>query len=368
MKKPVLFRITNNLNVGGVQRRLRALLPLLTDHYEVHVVTYKDKGIFFEELKELGIKMHFMPFKGHWNPLKIKKLAELFKRYNADIVHTHSFGANISGIIAAALARVPIRIAQVHAGTTHWYGKTIMRQKKQIVEETIVHRLFTHKVVFVSQESRDKYQQQTRLPDDMLQILHNGISIPDNVTPISRTELGLPEDKKLIGFVGRLVRRKGVEKFLDIAREVSLSGLGKFHFVIVGGGTGLDRHRNWIREQKLDQFITLLGERRNIHSYYELFDCLIFCSGPGLEGMPGVVLEAAAHGLPLLVEKTAPTEEINQYYSRILFFDKTKDTQSQLEKALSLPFASTDQLINEFSIAAMRDRTLLLYNKLQKLN
>lgn len=368
MSKPVLFRITNNLNVGGVQRRLRALLPLLADHYEVHVVTYKGRGIFFEELADLNIKMHFLPCNGHWSPLYIHKIAKLFKDYKAEVVHTHSFGANISGILAAAMARIPVRIAQVHSGSMHWYGKSKIRRKKQIIEETIVHRFFTHKVLFVSQESRDNFQHCTGLSDAKLQILHNGFPLPDDFTPAPRAELGGSKDRKLIGFVGRLVHCKGVEKFLDMAREASTKAPGQYHFVIIGDGPGLPQHQSWVRKQNLTHDITFLGERRDIHRYYGALDCLIFCSDPGVEGMPGVVLEAATHGLPLLVEKTAPIEEIKKYYKRMLYIDRKQSIKSLLEKTLSLPPTNTAELINEFSIMAMKNRTLELYEQLSKHN
>ena len=130
MTKPVLFRVTNNLNIGGVQRRLRSLLPRLLPYYDVHVVTYKDKGIFFDELASLGVKSHFIPLKGKWDPVGIYKMSRLFKKYNAQIVHTHSLGGNISGILAAAMAKVPVRVAQVHLCHLHWYAQKKLHKKK----------------------------------------------------------------------------------------------------------------------------------------------------------------------------------------------------------------------------------------------
>jgi len=366
MNKPVLFRVTNNLKVGGVQRRLRALLPLLTEHYEVHIVTYKEKGVLFDELAELGVHTHFLPRKGHWNPVAIWKLARLFHKHKADIVHTHSFGGNIFGILAAALARVPMRVGQVHLSDLHWYGTTAMRRKKQMLEERLVHRLFSHKVLFVSRESREYFKRHTRLPDKMLTILHNGLDLPGIIEAASRKELGLPEEKKLIGFVGRLARGKGAGRFLEIAREASHQSPGKFHFVVIGDGEVLSRHQAWSREQGLETDITFLGERHDIHRCYAALDCLIFCSDPGVEGMPGVVLEACAHGLPILALKTAPLEEIHAYYSRIAFMDGFTPCVIQLETALALPQANQKSFRDEFSIEAMLARTLSLYAELSR--
>lgn len=364
MRKPVLFRVTNNLKVGGIQRRLRALLPLLTDRYDVHVVTYKEKGIFFDELADQGITTHFLPRAGHWNPLAIVKLARLFRAHKADIVHTHSFGGNIFGLQAAALARIPVRIGQVHLTDLHWYGKTALRRKKQAVEETLVHRLFSHKVLFVSQESRAYFKRHTGLPDSMLTVLHNGMVLPDDVFPAPRPELGLPEKTKLVGFVGRLARGKGLDRFLDMARQACAEDTGQFHFVVIGGGNALNAHRAWVHDHGLDARITFLGERRDIHRCFAALDCLLFCSEPGVEGMPGVVLEACAHGLPILARKTAPLEEIRAYYDRIAFLDEAAPVAEQLNATLALPVADQTRLRAEFSIQAMRDRTVALYETL----
>jgi glycosyltransferase involved in cell wall biosynthesis len=366
MNKPVLFRVTNNLKVGGIQRRLRALLPLLTGHYEVHVVTYRAKGVFFDELADHGVKTHFLPRKGHWDPLAIWRLARLFRKHRADIVHTHSFGGNIFGILAAALARVPVRIGQVHLSELHWYGSTALRRKKQIYEERLIHGLFSHKVLFVSRESRDYFKKHTQLPDDRLEILHNGLTLPDAVVPATRTELGVPEDKKLIGFVGRITRGKGVAHFLTMALQAYRQAPDKFHFIVIGEGDGRLRHQEWVNKHNLEQAVTFLGERRDIHRIYAALDCFTFCSAPGVEGMPGVVLEACAHGLPILARKSAPIAEISNYYTRIAYMDKSLPAAEQLELAMALPPADQSKIREEFSVEAMMTRTISLYNKMSK--
>ncbi|GAB1410322.1 glycosyltransferase [Desulfovibrionales bacterium] len=364
MSKPVLFRVTNNLNIGGVQRRLRALLPLLTEHYHVHVVTYKERGVFFDELADLGVHTHFLPRKGHWNPWAIWKLARLFQKHKADIVHTHSFGANIFGLLAAALARVPVRVGQVHLCDLHWYGKTAWRRTKQIYEETLIHRLCSQRVLFVSEESRTFFQRHTRLPWSMLTLLHNGLELPAAVEPLSAAELGLPASVLRIGFVGRLVAGKGLEYFLRLAQAAHQEAPGRFHFLVVGDGPARSAQQAWVTAQGLEHAVSFLGQRQDIHACYASLDALVFCSAPGVEGMPGVVLEAAAHGLPILALPAAPLYEIQAYYPRLVFLQENKPVSAQLNAALDLPAVANNRIREHFSIEAMRDRTVALYTEL----
>jgi len=362
MNKPVLFRVTNNLKVGGVQRRLRALLPLLTEHYEVHVVTYKDKGVFFDELAELGVHTHFLPRKGHWNPVAIWKLARLFRNHRADIVHTHSFGGNIFGILAAALARVPVRTGQVHSRGLHWYGTSAFRKWKQIFEEALVHRLFSHHIIFVSEESLAFFQSNTGLPKHMLSVLHNGVDLTTKRSPLARMDLNLPTSVPLIGFVGRLTHDKGLNFFITFAAQVLKERPGEYHFVVIGGGNQ-KAHVELCTSLSISRSVTFTGEMHEMDRVYPILDALLFTSKPEHEGMPGVVLEACSHGLPILARKSSPIQEIAIHYKRIRYFNSTK-ASVQIEEILNTAAENPKAFYNEFSLDAMRSKTHSLYQRL----
>lgn len=361
MNKPVLFRVTNNLKVGGVQKRLRALLPLLTEHYEVHVVTYKDRGVFFDELAQLGVHTHFLPRKGHWNPVAIWRLAKLFRKHRADIVHTHSFGGNIFGILAAALARVPVRIGQVHSRGLHWYGTSASRKWKQIIEESFVHRLFSHQVVFVSEESLAFFQSKTGLPKHMLSVIHNGMALTTSRPPLTREDLKLPVSIPLIGFVGRLTQGKGLNFFFTFAMQALKMRPESYHFVVIGGGN----QRTFVElcaNLGISRSVTFTDELHEMDRIYPILNAILFTSKPEHEGMPGVVLEACAHGLPILARESQPIQEIAQHYSRIRYFNAT-EPHVQLEDLLCVPEDNRKAFQNEFSLEAMRDRTHALYQR-----
>ena len=365
MTKPVLFRITNNLNIGGIQRRLRSLLPLLMDKYEVHIITYNSKGIFWEELRELGVHTHFVPLKGKWSPLGIFRMARLLKKYRANIVHTHSFGGNISGILAAALAGVRVRIGQVHLCDLHWYARTPFRRRKQILEETLVHRLFTQKILFVSRQSRDYFQSFTHLPDTMLQILHNGIEFKSGASPKEslRATYLLEETEKSIGFVGRLSKGKGVGYFINFAIRTLQTDPG-YMFFIIGSGRATDGWEQTIRTAGFEKKIIFLGEKADIQNYYPQLDLLLFTSDPQAEGMPGVALEACGAGLPILARRSDTLEEVQAYYPRIRFIDESLPPLTDIQQALAMPQASTEAVFAQFSIEAMKNRTHHLYQSL----
>jgi len=361
MKKPVLFRITNNLGLGGVQRRLDSLLPRLTRFYQVHVVTYRDKGLFFDQLSQKGVHCHFVPLKNKWDLAGIYKLVQLLKKYKADIVHTHSLGGNISGILAAVLAKVPVRVAQVHVSKLHWYAKTYFHRKKQALEENLIHLFFTHKILFVSQEAKEYFLDKTVGLEKKCMVLHNGIEFPAEIPWQLPRELRNYQRKKIIGFVGRLAQGKGLRLFLRFAQDV-LQRSNEYVFVIIGPG----QLEFWAQKipKPFKKNILLLGPKRDVFPYYKVMDLLFFGSKPGIEGMPGVVLEAASMGLPILARQTKPLQEIKQFYTRIAFIQESKTPLENLEHALNLPFDSGQKFKEHFSIEAMVERTVKLYDSL----
>ncbi len=383
MQKPVLFRVTNNLDVGGVQRRLAAVLPLLARTFEVHVVTYRGRGVFFDALREQGVQTHFLPMRGKWSPAGIARLAAMFRSHGALVVHTHSLGANIPGMIAARLAGVPVRVAQVHVAGNHWYARTALGRRKQAVQEALVHRLCTDRVLHVAEQSLEGFVRGTGLPRRMNAVLHNGVDFAamldqpvsnGSATSISpapsinpagdvRAEFGIAPDEVLVGFVGRLATGKGVDFALDFMRRLHAVN-PRARMLVVGGGAsdaGLARLRAEAAAIGDGRVVLLAGQRLDVQACYRAFDALLFPSEELAEGMPGVVLEACAFGLPVIARHTQPVREIARYYDRIRFMDDDADPATVLADALALPPSDGARFRDEFDIHAMARRSLDLY-------
>ncbi|HEU6436148.1 MAG TPA: glycosyltransferase [Nitratidesulfovibrio sp.] len=383
MQKPVLFRVTNNLDVGGVQRRLAAVLPLLARTFEVHVVTYRGRGVFFDALREQGVQTHFLPMRGKWSPAGIARLAAMFRSHGALVVHTHSLGANIPGMIAARLAGVPVRVAQVHVAGNHWYARTALGRRKQAVQEALVHRLCTDRVLHVAEQSLEGFVRGTGLPRRMNAVLHNGVDfaamldqpVSNGSAPSSgpapsinpagdvRAEFGIAPDEVLVGFVGRLATGKGVDFALDFMRRLHAVN-PRARMLLVGGGAsdaGLARLRAEAAAIGDGRVVLLAGQRLDVQACYRAFDALLFPSEELAEGMPGVVLEACAFGLPVIARHTQPVREIARYYDRIRFMDDDADPATVLADALALPPSDGARFRDEFDIHAMARRSLDLY-------
>ena len=120
-----------------------------------------------------------------------------------------------------------------------------------------------------------------------------------------RDELGLVEGDFLVGFVGRLMGQKNpiflVQAFADL-----LASRPEARLAVVGDGPLKASMEDSARSLGADKKIFFINPRDNVRGLYSAMDALWL---PSLfEGMPNVVIEAQASGLPCLVSDMVTKE------------------------------------------------------------
>jgi len=137
---------------------------------------------------------------------------------------------------------------------------------------------------------------------------------------------------------------------------------GAYHFVVIGGGNQAS-YIELCAKLGISRSVTFTGELHEMERVYPILSALLFTSAPEHEGMPGVVLEACSHGLPILARESSPIQEIALHYTRIRYFNST-EASVQLDEILSTPVDNRRAFRNEFSLEAMRNKTHSLYQRL----
>lgn len=126
-----------------------------------------------------------------------------------------------------------------------------------------------------------------------------------------RVQLGLPQDKTLFIFTGRICRSKGV---LDLLRLwQTLMHRSDLHLVLVGSGAGShDNCEPQARELMAahPQALTMTGGVNNVEQYLQACDAFIFLSH--FEAFSLSILEALATGLPAIVTDVGGAREVIQ--------------------------------------------------------
>jgi len=120
---------------------------------------------------------------------------------------------------------------------------------------------------------------------------------PDKIP--ARKELDLPPDKTIALYAGYLTRRKGVYELLETINRVRKT-CPDILLVMCGAGPEEKGLRTAIREMSLDNIVRMTGdiEPERMNKWMQASDLFVLASHT--EGMPNVVTEAMACGLPVV--------------------------------------------------------------------
>jgi glycosyltransferase involved in cell wall biosynthesis len=224
------------------------------------------------------------------------------------------------------------------------------------------------KTIVVSPEEQQAIQR-LGMPADRIALVCNGIKadVQNASRQSARRELNLPEDAIVIGFVGRLVKLKAVDVLLR-AFAVTAARVSQARLVIVGSGPLRESLETLATDLGVGDRVIWLGER-NGRDFIRGFD--IFALASRKEGLPYVILEAMAAGLPIVATETCSV-------SVLLKSDETglvvpRDNVEQLADALSR--LGSDEMLRSrlghaarvhsarFSVTNMVRETLAVYHQ-----
>jgi glycosyltransferase involved in cell wall biosynthesis len=122
-----------------------------------------------------------------------------------------------------------------------------------------------------------------------------------------RQTLGLPADAFVVGSVGRLAPQKGYHLLLAAAALV-LQQAPDAHFLIVGAGPLAVALQQQADGLGIAGCVHFTGVRNDVEELYAVMDC--FVSSSLWEGLPTVVMESMAAGVPVVVTSVAGNREL----------------------------------------------------------
>lgn len=298
-----VVRVISFMNVGGVQNMLLKTLPHFDrERFNIRVVCTTRNGEIGQQLQKLGIPVDVVRLRSRLNPFDLHRLARWLKQADADIVHTHQYASNISGVLAARWARRPVIISHIHA-THEWHTRT--RAMLDRFDDR-----FRSGYVAISEAVRDAFMQTTGLAcRDKIKILHNVVNFsakPDG-EPALREKWAIPPDAPVVGSITRLVPVKGLDVLLRAAKLV-ISHKPETRFVLVGKGVLRDELVRQAAELGIEKNVIFTGEQIRVADFYAMFDLFVLSSRS--EGLGNVLLEAMQFGAPIVATRVGGVPEL----------------------------------------------------------
>jgi len=295
----VLYLITD-LDVGGAERvLLETVRRLDRSRFRPTVCSLAPPGAVASEFAQLGVPVFSLGMTGLRHLLGVRHLLRLLGRQRFDILHSHLFHANVLGRLAARWAGVPVVVSTIHVAEPRRWHLLVDRWTAPLASQ----------LVAVSAGVRAHVVERAHLPAERILVIHNGVDVSRFSLPRGgfRSSAGIPPECTLITTVGRLDTQKGLPYLLESARLVT-RGRPHVRFLVVGEGPhrrDLVRHRDRLG---LKGRVWFLGFRPDVPQI--LADSDIFVLASLWEGMPIVLLEALAAGLPVAATDVPGVTEV----------------------------------------------------------
>ena len=282
---------------GGAER---ALINLSTrvdrKKYRPVVCCVTRGGPSVEELKEANIPVYILGKKSKIDISVLFKLMKIIRKEKISIIHTYMFTSNMWGRLAAILMRVPIIISSEEALSYHekeeWYHILIDKFLS----------FFTDKIITIAPEIAESVIKKEGISKSKLVVIFNGIELDKFNKEINvlskKMELCIDPSLPVVGTVGGFFRPvKRIDLFIEVAHLV-LKVKPQTQFVIVGGGTLLNDLKNLAERLGIREKIFFLGFQKDISDIFKIMDIYVLTSKS--EGLPTVLIEAGASGIPMV--------------------------------------------------------------------
>ena len=278
--------VMTSFEPGGTERQMIELVRRLDRaRWTVHIACFEGKGAWFRRAAEVAASVAEFPVRSFTSAGTARRIAA-FSRWCRDrqiaIVHTTELYSNIFGLPGAALAGVPVRVANRREINPDKSAAQIALQRAAY--------MFADKIVANSRAAADRLRAE-RVPARKIAVVPNGIDF-DRL----RDHQPRPRLRKVV-VVANLRREKGHDVLVDAAVDV-LRRFPDAGFEIVGGGPELEPLLARAEQRGVLHAFTFLGHRDDVPG--RLADADIFVLPSRSEAFPNAVLEAMAAGLPIV--------------------------------------------------------------------
>lgn len=283
---------------GGVERYLETLFKYSKDKVENILVCSQNYD--YEKFKRLADRVIVLKMAHDIQPssdIKVERtLRRIIKQLKPDIVYAHSSKAGAFARIADLGLNNKV-IYNPHGWAFNMQQSAKKKEMYKWVEKISAH--FCDKIVCISDAERESALREKICKPSKLQVIYNGIDLEDieKAPPMSRAQLGIPEDAFVVGMVGRLSKQKAPDTFVKAAKLIKEKIPNAF-FLMVGDGELRDQVEDLINQYDLSSSFLITGWVDNPTAYMKIMDIGMLLSR--WEGFGLVLPEYMACGVPIV--------------------------------------------------------------------
>lgn len=327
-----ILQVLPTLNRGGLETFVMNVYRAIDRNVvQFEFLTYRENGDYMNEIKDMGGIIYHISERNKGIMNFNRELDTFFKRHEGEYSAIHCHASSLSSIEPLYYAKkygIPIRII-------HSHSSSILGNKLHFVTHCIGKALISslaNRYIGCSDKALDWMFAKTKIRKDAV-IVRNGIDINlfkynEEIRKRVRKDLGLSDNDIVVGHIGRFSAVKNhsmlIDIFADLKRKVPTSKL-----LLVGVGELEMEIMSKVRVLNLQDSVSFLGLRTDTAVLYQAMD--IFVMPSIYEGLPLVLIEAQATGLPVLCSNSiSHMSKITNNYNELSIRDDISKWSSQI--------------------------------------
>jgi glycosyltransferase involved in cell wall biosynthesis len=301
----ILF-LSTSMGLGGADQQLLSAAQVLRDRgHEIRIVSLTPLGPMGLQARSLGLATDSLEMRrGVPDPRGLARLVRVVRAWKPDVVHSHMVHANLMARVLRLLVPVPVLVSTIH---NVYEGGPLLMAGYRLTNGLVDH------MTIISQAAADRFVGERIVPGRLLTVIANGVDTDRmrNLPPEGRAALrgGMSVgDQEFVWLaVGRFEVAKDYPNMLRAFADVRARE-PRAVLVIVGQGSLQAEAEALTAELGLREAVRFLGARDDVPAVMSAADGYVMSSA--WEGMPMVLLEAAAAGLPIVATAVGGNGEV----------------------------------------------------------
>lgn len=372
-ERPLVVHLVYALDVGGLETLLVDCINRMPpERYRHALVCLTHYTSFAERITQPGVALYALHKPPGQAPGIHVKLWKLLRQLRPAVLHTYNL-ATLEYAPAAMLAGVPVRIHAEH-------GRDARDPQGLNPKHNLLRRLvapFIDRYITVSADLEQWLDRVVRIPRAKAQLINNGVDTERfRHGPYQAGGSPWGPEHFVIGTVARIQdvkHHKGLVDGFIALRALLPDQHHRLRLSIVGDGPLLPALREQVAAAGLQDVVWLPGSRNDIDTVLHGFS--LFALPSLAEGTPVSLLEAMACALPVVVSRVGGMPEVvteGVHGSLVPPADAAALAQALARYATDAELcrqqgaAGRQRVIQKYSMAAMLDAYLALYDELRR--
>lgn len=300
----VLF-LSTSMGMGGADKQLlSAAQEMRSRGHEVLIVSLTPLGPMGQEARGSGISTESLEMRrGFPDPRGLARLVKIVRSWRPEVLHSHMVHANLMARVLRLFVPVPVMLSTIH---NIYEGGPLLMAAYRLTNGVVDH------MTIVSEAAAERFVREGIVPRKLLSVVPNGVDtdrfrdVPLGAREALRRSLGL-EDAFVWLAVGRFEIAKDYPNMLGAFARVR-EHHSQAVLLLAGRGSLQEETMALAEALGLGSGVRFLGVRHDVPELMSAADGYVLSSA--WEGMPIVLLEAAAAGLPIVATRVGGNHEV----------------------------------------------------------